>query len=45
METLIEVRQSLIGIYKKYDIAINYVMKFILGLFIFSRINSLGLHS
>jgi len=44
MEQLILVRQRIIGFYKQFEIAINYIAKFLIGLFIFSRINTLGLY-
>ena len=44
MEQLINIRQHIIGYYKKFEIAVNYILKFFIGLFIFSRINSLGLY-
>ena len=45
MEQLIYIRQNIIGFYKKFEVVINYILKFAVGLFIFSRINSLGLYS
>ena len=44
MEQLILVRQRIIGFYKQFEIAINYIAKFLIGLFIFSRINTLELY-
>ena len=44
MDGILEVRQHIISFYKKFDIAINYIVKFLVGLFLFSRINSLGLY-
>jgi len=43
MEQLINVRQHMIGFYKKFEVAINYIAKFFIGLFVFSRINALGM--
>jgi len=43
MTQLIAARQQIIGFYKKYEVAINYTIKFLIGLFVFSRINTLGL--
>jgi len=42
---MINIRQIIIGFYKKFEIAINYICKFLIALFIFSRINALGLYS
>lgn len=44
MEQLIVVRQQIIGFYKKFEVAVNYILKFFVGLFIFSRVNSLGMY-
>lgn len=44
MEQLIHIRQNIIGLYKKFEVAINYILKFLVGLFIFSRINTLGMY-
>ncbi|MCL2573524.1 MAG: hypothetical protein FWE34_03105 [Defluviitaleaceae bacterium] len=44
MEQLIHIRQTMIGFYKKFEVIINYLLKFIVGMFIFSRINSLGMY-
>ncbi|MDR2182557.1 MAG: hypothetical protein LBE55_00110 [Clostridiales bacterium] len=43
MEQIIHIRQTIIGFYKKFEVIINYVLKFLVGLFIFSRINTLGM--
>ncbi|MCL2376007.1 MAG: hypothetical protein FWC76_01295 [Defluviitaleaceae bacterium] len=45
MEQLIHIRQNIIGFYKKFEVIINYLLKFLVGLFIFSRINTLGMYS
>jgi len=34
----------MIGFYKKFEVIINYLLKFLVALFIFSRINSLGMY-
>jgi hypothetical protein len=34
----------MIGFYKKFEVVINYILKFLVGMFIFSRINSLGMY-
>jgi len=44
MESLLSIRQKSIDFYKKYEVAINYILKFIAALFVFWRINSLGLY-
>jgi len=44
MDQLIHIRQNIIGFYKKFEVIINYILKFVVGLFIFSRINSLGMY-
>ena len=44
MQQLIYIRQNIIGFYKKFEVVINYLLKFIVGLFIFSRINTLGMY-
>jgi len=44
MEQLINIRQHTIGFYKKFEVIINYILKFIVGMFIFSRINTLGMY-
>ncbi|MCL2396667.1 MAG: hypothetical protein FWC93_01235 [Defluviitaleaceae bacterium] len=44
MEQTIAIRQQIIGFYKKFEIAINYILKFLVALFIFSRINTIGLY-
>ena len=44
MEQLIHIRQTAIGFYKKFEVAINYILRFLVGMFIFSRINSLGMY-
>ena len=44
MEQLIHIRQHIIGFYKKFEVVINYILKFLVGMFIFSRINSLGMY-
>ena len=45
MEQLIHIRQNIIGFYKKFEVIINYLLKFLVGLFVFSRINTLGMFS
>jgi len=45
MEQLIHIRQNIIGFYKKFEVVINYLLKFLVGLFVFSRINTLGMYS
>ena len=42
MNNIFELRHNILTFYKKYDIIINYILKFLLGLFIFSRINNLA---
>ena len=44
MESLLNVRQKSIDFYKKYEVIINYVLKFIAALFVFWRVNSLGMY-
>ena len=44
MEQLIHIRQNIIGFYKKFEVVINYLFKFLIGLIVFSRINSIGLY-
>ena len=44
MTQLISARQHIIGFYKKFEAAINYIGKFIVGLFVFSQINTLGMY-
>ncbi|MCL2169410.1 MAG: hypothetical protein FWB74_05225 [Defluviitaleaceae bacterium] len=44
MTQIIELRQNLINLYKKYEVAINYVLKFIAALFVFWRVNTLGMY-
>ena len=44
MEQIIHIRQLIIGFYKKFEVIINYILKFLVGMFIFSRINTLGMY-
>jgi len=44
MDSILNIRQNIINLYKRYDIAINYILKFIIGLVIFSRVNNIGLY-
>ena len=44
MDQLILIRQNIIGFYKKFETIINYILKFLVGWFIFSRINTIGLY-
>ena len=44
MEQLIHIRQLIIGFYKKFEVIINYIIKFLVAMFIFSRINTLGMY-
>jgi len=44
MEQLLRHRQNLIAIYKKYEIYINYGLKFLAALLVFWRVNSLGMY-
>jgi len=44
MGQLIEMRQNIIDFYKKYEMAINYSLKFVAALIIFWRVNTLGMY-
>ncbi|MCL2350115.1 MAG: hypothetical protein FWC67_01415, partial [Defluviitaleaceae bacterium] len=44
MEQLLTTRQNLIDFYKKYEVAINYILKFIIGIVVFMRIGVLGMY-
>ncbi|MCL2752805.1 MAG: hypothetical protein FWE44_01495 [Defluviitaleaceae bacterium] len=44
MEQLLKHRQNLIALYKKYEIYINYALKFVAALVVFWRVNSLGMY-
>jgi len=44
MEQLLRHRQNLIALYKKFEVYINHVLKFVAALVVFWRINSLGLY-
>ena len=44
MTQLLNLRQNAINFYKKYEVIINYVIKFIFALFVIMRVNTLGLY-
>ena len=44
MEQLLSLRQNLINFYKKFEVPINYSLKFVVALVVFTRINTLGLY-
>ncbi|MCL2855876.1 MAG: hypothetical protein FWE21_09745 [Defluviitaleaceae bacterium] len=44
MEQLINIRQSIIDVYKKFEVPINYSLKFILALFVFLHVARLGMY-
>ncbi|MCL2171808.1 MAG: hypothetical protein FWB71_06585, partial [Defluviitaleaceae bacterium] len=44
MEQLIAIRTHIIGFYKRYEFTINSICKFLVGMFIFSRVNTLALY-
>lgn len=45
MYNLLNIRASIIMFFKKYEIVILFILKFIIGVFIFIAINSIGLHN
>ncbi|MDR2168147.1 MAG: hypothetical protein LBE35_09920 [Clostridiales bacterium] len=44
MEQLLDIRQNLINFYKKFELAINYMLKFVAALVVFMRVGSIGMY-
>ena len=44
MQNILNIRYVLLKFYKQYEVSINFILKFFAGMFIFTRINQLGLY-